>query len=189
MTPPGASDGGGESRDTELDARFAEIIAHWDDEAPGRPDPLAELTSPADDAPPTADGVFVADPPAEGTGGDVRDERYLVEPPEEPPPDPPEAVTDPPSAWRAATGAVDEDEEHYVPPPPAPLPAGDLQFWGILVGLVGGPLLLLYLMLFGRDAGALWTAFAIVLTVGGFGLLVSRLPAHRGDDGDDGARL
>ncbi len=75
-----------------------------------------------------------------------------------------------------------------MPPPPAPLPAGDLQFWGILLGLVGGPGLLLYLIMFDRDAGSLWIALGIALSVGGFGLLVARLPSHRDeDDDDDGA--
>src|SRR6478736_5932023 len=83
-----------------------------------------------------------------------------------------------------------DPEEHFIPGPTAPLPAGDLQFWGILIGLTGGPLLLLYLILFDRSADSLWLLLAISMTVGGFALLVSRLPRHRdGDDGDDGARL
>ena len=83
-----------------------------------------------------------------------------------------------------------DPEDHFIPGPTAPLPAGDLQFWGILIGLTGGPLLLLYLILFDRSADSLWLLLAISMTVGGFALLVSRLPRHRDeDDGDDGARL
>jgi len=83
-----------------------------------------------------------------------------------------------------------DPEDHFIPGPTAPLPAGDLQFWGILIGLTGGPLLLLYLILFDRSADSLWLLMAISMTVGGFALLVSRLPRHRDeDDGDDGARL
>ncbi|MGZ4654593.1 MAG: hypothetical protein ACXVYY_03925 [Oryzihumus sp.] len=83
-----------------------------------------------------------------------------------------------------------DPEDHFIPGPTAPLPAGDLQFWGILIGLTGGPMLLLYLILFDRSADSLWLLLAISMTVGGFALLVSRLPRHRDeDDGDDGARL
>jgi len=66
--------------------------------------------------------------------------------------------------------------------------AGDLQFWGILAGLVGGPLMLVYLVLFNREGNPLWMLAAVGLTVAGFGLLVQRLPRHRDDD-DDGAVL
>ena len=94
---------------------------------------------------------------------------------------------EPPASWRAPD-PVEDPEEHFEPGPTAPLPAGDLQFWGILIGLVGGPLLLLYLVLFNRDGNPLWMLAAVGMSVGGFGLLVQRLPRHRDDD-DDGAVL
>jgi len=89
--------------------------------------------------------------------------------------------------WRAHEVA-DEPEEHWEPPPAAPLPAGDLQFWGIIAGMSGGPLLLLYLVFFNREASGYWILAAIAMSVGGFALLVSRMPGHHEDD-DDGARL
>jgi hypothetical protein len=92
-----------------------------------------------------------------------------------------------PQLWRAHE-VDDEYEEHFEPPPVTPLPAGDLQFWGIIVGMCGGPLLLLYLVLFNRDASSYWVLGAIAMSVGGFALLVSRMPGHHGED-DDGARL
>ena len=52
----------------------------------------------------------------------------------------------------------------------------------------GGPLLLLYLVLFNRDASGYWMLTAIAMSVGGFALLVSRMPGHQRDD-DDGSRL
>ena len=70
----------------------------------------------------------------------------------------------------------------------APLPVGDLQFWAIIAGMGGGPLLLLYLVLFNREAGNFWILTAIAMSVGGFVLLVSRLPGNQEED-DDGARL
>jgi hypothetical protein len=92
----------------------------------------------------------------------------------------------PPQVWRAHD--VDEEyDEHFEPQPVAPLPVGDLQFWAIIAGMGGGPLLLLYLVLFNREAGGLWILAAIGMSVGGFALLVSRMPGNQGDD--DGARL
>ena len=82
----------------------------------------------------------------------------------------------------------DEYEEHFEPPPVAPLPAGDLTFWAIIAGMGGGPLLLLYLVFFNLDASSYWILTAIAMSVGGFALLVSRMPGHHEDD-DDGARL
>jgi hypothetical protein len=70
----------------------------------------------------------------------------------------------------------------------APLPVGDLQFWAIIAGMGGGPLMLLYLVLFDRDAGSNWILASIALSVVGFVLLILRLPREREED-DDGARL
>jgi len=90
-------------------------------------------------------------------------------------------------AWRGHEVEDDEDDDHFEPPPVTPLPAGDLAFWGILAGMGGGPLLLLYLVFFDRYA-VYWILTAIAMFVGGFVLLVSRMPGHHGED-DDGARL
>jgi hypothetical protein len=92
-----------------------------------------------------------------------------------------------PQVWRAHE-VDDADEEHFEPPSVTPLPVGDLQFWAIIAGMAGGPLLLLYLVFFNRDAGGYWMLTAIAMSIGGFALLVSRLPGHHEDD-DDGARL
>lgn len=216
-----------DSERSDVDARFAEIIAHWDeiDSSTDHPSP-GDRTGPEPDATmaagipgipgmpdvsplpdmldlPAPPGLQEADDPsaAAATAGA---EDWAAPPPSRAPGErsdssaPPEASVPPapsapsaPSAhsvsWRAQP--TPESEDHFEPPPPAPLPAGDLQFWGIVLGLCGGPLLLLYLMVFDRDAGSLWTATAILLTLGGFGLLVARQPHRRPDDGDDGARL
>jgi len=104
-----------------------------------------------------------------------------VDKPVEPPVDPA------PQVWRAHE--VDDDvEEHFEPPPVTPLPAGDLQFWAIITGMTLGPLLLLYLVFFNRNASSYWILAAIAMSVGGFALLVSRMPGQSDDD-DDGARL
>ena len=82
------------------------------------------------------------------------------------------------------------DDEHFEPGPTAPLPPQeDLQFWGIVVGLVAGPLLLLWQVLF-HTGSTWWTLGALGLIVLGFVLLVLRQPHSRdADDPDNGARV
>ena len=167
------------------DAMFADIVAHWND-ATADPAPASDHEL-ADDGPADHEAVDreTSDQPYVGH------QHFLNDPPSErqTPTDPPTPAAIPaPQAWRAHE-VDDELEEHFEPPPIAPLPAGDLQFWGILVGMCGGPLLLLYLIFFNRDAGTSWMLTAIGLSVGGFVLLVSRLPRDHQDDDDDGARL
>ena len=161
----------------DQDAVFADIVAHLDgDETDPLPiaKPLGEGTSTAQTPDPTS--------PAEPSADDGA-------PTDEPPVPPSSDVQQPlprSQTWRAHE--VDEEyEEHFEPQPVAPLPVGDLQFWAIIAGMGGGPLLLLYLVLFNRDAGGLWILAAIGMSVGGFALLVSRMPGNEGDD--DGARL
>jgi hypothetical protein len=219
--------------DKDVDAQFADIIAHWNDvteepvrgPAPTDPgvtpaDPAAEAATaetptngPHTDGPPTdgppTDGPPTDGPPTDGSpaAGSGRTATPPTPPapspaPMSPPPvprprpqhfrfeggtNPPGEPVDPPPSWRSPE-PVDEPEEHFQPGPTAPLPAGDLQFWGILAGLVGGPLMLVYLVLFNREGNPLWMLAAVGITVAGFGLLVQRLPRHRDDD-DDGAVL
>ena len=211
--------------DKDVDAQFADIIAHWNDvtdepdrgptpPGPGVPpgDPAAGAataqpsaeSSPADSAP--TDGSPAGASPGDGNGRPATPHSPPT-PPEpspaptssqEPRPRPrsfrfeggastPGEPVDPPPSWRSPEPA-DEPEEHFRPGPTAPLPAGDLQFWGILAGLVGGPLMLVYLVLFNREGHPLWMLAAVGITVAGFGLLVQRLPKHRDED-DDGAIL
>jgi len=114
------------------------------------------------------------------------DQWAATQPPERPGSDEAPAVAAP-QGWRVHE-VDDEAEEHFEPPPSAPLPVGDLQFWAIIAGMVGGPLLLLYIVFFNRDASSAWVFVAIGLSLGGFVLLVSRMPSQHEDD-DDGARL
>lgn len=153
--------------------------------APGTGAPATHSTQPRNPEPPSPPAAApgdvplpVADTPAEPGSPDRNpeaDESPAIE------------VVVP---WRAPSPGPGPDglDEHFVPPIPEPLPAGDLQFWAIIVGMVGGPLLLLYLTIFARDAPSWWMLVAVAATAGGFGLLVSRLPAGR-DDEDDGARV
>jgi hypothetical protein len=206
--------------DKDVDAQFADIIAHWNDAPvePGRtPGPTAaegtgddDPAGPAPDVP-GHDGTSRRTPPSPPTSPPLSPptapplapapESTRPAPPRppgplpgsfrfQPPPGLPPAdaePVEPPASWRSPE-PVEEHEEHFEPGPTAPLPAGDLQFWGILTGLVGGPLLLLFLVLFNREGNPLWMLLAVGLTVAGFGLLVQRLPRHRDED-DDGAVL
>jgi len=147
------------------DLTFADIIAHLNDEP-------AEGEPPAQSIPESVatDHDSTESPPVEPAESPLDDSRVRS-----------------PQVWRAPE-VDDEPEEHFEPPPVSPVPVGDLQFWGIIAGMAGGPLLLLYLVFFHRDASSYWMLTAIAMSVGGFALLISRLPSNRDDD-DDGARL
>jgi hypothetical protein len=109
--------------------------------------------------------------------------------------------------WRASTpgDAVDdvdalldeasaarggEPDDHFVPPSEIDLPSAesDPMFWAIVGGLVGGPLLLLYLLFFDRDGSGWWVVTAVAMLVVGFVLLVLRGGSER-DPFDDGTRV
>jgi len=92
------------------------------------------------------------------------------------------------SAWRASEPAA-EVEEHFVPGPTEPLPAGDLHFWAIVVGLTAGPLLLLLSAGLPLLPTIPWALLGAVATVAGFVLLVLRSPRRRGEDDGSGARV
>jgi hypothetical protein len=160
--------------DKDVDAQFADIVAHWDD-VQSLPDK------------PQHTGV---NPPLEPeTGVNPPPTRPFVvwRGAEVPEPEPGEESPDPVELRDLS----DVDDDHFEPGPTAPLPPQeDLQFWGIIVGLVAGPLVLLWLVLFRPDVSDWWTIGALGLTVMGFVLLVMRQPHARDeDDPDNGARV
>ncbi|YAL84460.1 hypothetical protein ACMYYO_06525 [Dermacoccaceae bacterium W4C1] len=105
----------------------------------------------------------------------------------------PPAALNLPAQWRStdrdSPGLLDaldaESESAYVPPEPEPLPAGDLTFWGALAGLIGGPLWLLYLFFFDREARGIWWVLACATAAAGVILMVVRQPESRDDSWDD----
>jgi hypothetical protein len=195
--------------DRDVDAEFADIIARWDEVA-SLPD-----TPPSTDSGPGAESGQDAGSDtrsgtdsADGSSSDDSGPRTTgVNPPLQPRINPP--PTRPFVVWRGAEQpdpaeaeqAPDpvelrdlrdlDDDEHFEPGPTAPLPPQeDLQFWGIIVGLVAGPLVLLWLVLFRPNVSDWWTLGALGLTVMGFVLLVMRQPHDRSeDDPDNGARV
>ncbi|WP_344256011.1 hypothetical protein [Terrabacter carboxydivorans] len=98
--------------------------------------------------------------------------------------------------WRGSTRPRDDagervdDDDHFVPPSDIDLPSAetDPMFWAIVGGLVGGPLLLLYVLFFDRDGSDWWVVTALTMVVVGFVLLVLRGGSQR-DPFDDGTRL
>ncbi|WP_050348690.1 hypothetical protein [Arsenicicoccus sp. oral taxon 190] len=174
----------------DFDARFEEIMSHWDAEA----DLSDRVVRARDGAGETrerdASATQPATPPAPEPAGS--------EPPPAPrrPAEPYVVYRDPANGLSMGTDhrswspPDDPDDETYVPPPPAPMPSWerDPVWWAILVGLVGGPLTLLVLTLTGRTSPHLYLWLAGIATVAAFVGLVLRLPSSHDDD-DDGARV
>lgn len=113
-------------------------------------------------------------------------------------PEPPAAPAQSPAGWRGSATSdgtqlrAPEDvdgQEHFVPEPPDPLPAGDLHFWAIVIGLTLGPLLIFLSATLSAVSGMPFGALGVVLTVAGFVLLVLRSPRGRSGDEGSGARV
>ncbi|MDT0214839.1 hypothetical protein Q9R29_13175 [Rothia sp. ARF10] len=202
--------------DRDIDAEFDAIVARWDeatDAPPESPSPHAP-TAPADpaappvappkprtvqditsayaalsrrepDAPaPVGEPTPVSDGPAAGDLGS-RD----AGPREVGPREVGSGEGEEPEAWRAGP-SVDDEDDHFEPPAVQLPPGEDIGYWGALLGLVGGPLLLLWVIVSEPFYGGWWTLGAILLFVGGFGLLVMRQPKDRDPfDDDNGARV
>ena len=193
--------------DRDVDAEFADIIARWD-EVESLPDPVGPEAGAAGSGSARTDAAALESldgrtDPDERTappGRPVTNPSPLRPSPTNPPPTRPFVV------WRGAEQApggeesadvvdpielLDDEDDHFVPGPTAPLPPQeDLSFWGIVAGLVGGPLLLLWLVLFRPDVSGWWTLGALGMIAGGFVLLVLRQPHSRDeDDPDNGARV
>lgn len=177
----------------DVDAEFAAIVAGWDDV----PDLPATLTGPGLDpslhpsldlepGPETASAGPSKVPPPPTPVVEPGAEPPRETPPREMPPrETPPRETPPPGIVEAGL-----EEGHFEPPPVELPPQEDLHFWGIVVGLTLGPILLIWMALFGSGHSVWWTYAAIAMSVGGFVLLVLRLPKdHDDDDRDSGARV
>lgn len=180
--------------DRDVDAEFADIVARWD-EVDSLPDAPATTDSPAttDDTDTTGTATTGVNPPLQPTVNPPPTRPFVVwRGAEQPGPTAADADAEPaPDPVELRDLRDVDDDEHFEPGPTAPLPPQeDLQFWGIIVGLVAGPLGLLWLVLFRPNVSDWWTLGALGLTVLGFVLLVMRQPhARREDDPDNGARV
>lgn len=192
----------------DIDAEFDAIVAHWDDDAPQPPKPrtvqdittaYAALSRPETDSPEPGVEDTAADPAVAdadtGTEADAdgdADARETEPAPawaEDEPTGPEAAGAAPPVAWREGPSIDAEDDDHFEPGPVHLPPSEDLGYWGAIVGLVGGPLLMVWVAVTGPFYRGWWILGAIVLFLGGFALLVMRQPHHRDPHDDDGARV
>jgi hypothetical protein len=201
----------GDMDERDVDARFASIVARWDGPVPDADD------TPADDAPgrsstdpALADELTDGDAPAEDTDETAVGEPDAGEPaaPQSTPRSPwvnpsPLDVVVPSSAWRAAEPADPEtqaaaaeaekaleEDEHFEPPEVVLPPQEDLHFWGAVIGLVAGPLMLLWVVFARPSHSTRWFIVSVVVSLLGFGLLVLRQPKHPDPtSGDNGARV
>ena len=168
MTLPGDDRDPRHEDASEIDRRFREIVEGLRGDPPGPPSPPP--SSPA--APGDSEGP---EPAPETTPPVVH--RVTG------PGTPPGMATD----HRSYEPPELEDDDHFIPPPTPPLPAGDLHFWAIVIGLVGGTLLVLLSAVI-PILRIQWAAVGVLLGLVGFVLLVLRLPRHRRDD-DWGAQV
>lgn len=166
-----------EQPERDLDKEFESLVANWDatpfgdalpdPESPERPDADAAAESRPGPIPPP--GVNVWRGPTMWR--------------------PAERAFDEGPSGHLADGPDDEDEEDSFTPAPVHLPPQeDIHFWGIVVGIVGGGLLLLWVALSGAQRSSWWFLAALGLFIGGFTLLILRQPRDR-DLGDDGTRV
>ncbi len=201
----------------DLDAEFERIIAGWDDVAPDPTFDIRSVddSDTSLEAGPASGPEAVSEAVPE-TATDAGSDPG--EPPEPPDPSGLPDKTGPsrpgnvfelpiaPGAghtWRGTARPHDDDDvalqavpsddpdgDHFIPPTEMDLPTAedDPMFWAIVVGLAGGPLLLLYLLLFDRDGSGWWNVTALTMIGVGFILLVLRGGTER-DPSDDGTRI
>ncbi|MFD9815921.1 hypothetical protein [Streptomyces sp. NPDC059080] len=77
----------------------------------------------------------------------------------------------------------ESDEGHFIPPEPPPLPQADVTTKFAWLAVLGGPLLLVLMVLFQQPVTWWITVLGIGGFLGGFATLIARM---KGDDEDDG---
>ncbi len=175
---PDPSPLGSQPTDSDIDASFASIIAHWEHDLPAdfsQPRPtgpgIGPRARPDDDHDPSL---------AEGLDsvhfGDVE-----VTPPLD--------IVEDPSMFGWRSYAPPEADDHFEPGPPQLPPVHDATYWLSVVGLTLGPLIVIWAAVFSTNPDpGWWVLFGITLTVAGFGLMVLRGSGDRDPD-DTGAQV
>ncbi len=196
------SDRPGEMDERDVDARFASIVAGWE----ARQDPAGGSPgeSPSEEPRDTAAGERAEDSPEPGPGpaGDGAPDDDAPGPARSAwvNPSPLDGLV-PASSWRVApppsagdgeaaptASVAEDDDEHFEPPAVELPPQEDLHFWGAVIGLVAGPLCLVYVAMARPFHSTRWFLAGLALSLLGFALLILRQPRER-DHGDDGARI
>ncbi|MEU7133896.1 hypothetical protein [Streptomyces sp. NPDC046261] len=96
-----------------------------------------------------------------------------------------------PRDWSASEDADEEDapdEGHFVPPEPPPLPTGDVTSRFAWIAVLGGPLLLLVMVLLRQELTWWVTTLGVGGFLGGFATLVLRMKDGDDEEDDDPGR-
>lgn len=193
--------------DHELDAEFERIVAGWDETAVDPSRAEAEDAQGDSDITGAHDGARDhGSGPAPGPAPTGVPDAATGSTPAAPSlPKPSDALNLPISpttqhVWRGGTERQDDpdqvfdqgglgDDDHFVPPE-VDLPSAeeDPMYWATFACLAGGPLLLLYVLIFDRDGSGWWVVTALTMIVVGFVMLVLRGGTER-DPSDDGTRV
>jgi hypothetical protein len=161
----------------DVDSAFAAIVAGWADDSPA--------TWPAEEDLSLGRHRRVDDPEEPPTGrraaGRKDDGGWDDEPV------PSDALI--PSVGRPEAGPEDDigRADEFVPPDPPPLPRGDAISWAAWLGVILGPVFMLIRVLIWDSAPTMLVLAALAWFIGGFAVLVARMPQHREDDDGDGA--
>ncbi|MGW1075290.1 hypothetical protein [Streptomyces sp. NPDC002537] len=179
-----------ESRDPlDEEAAWAELVAAYGEQ----PDPAAGRWPASGDVPDPpsgpADGKDVPEAPESAakapTGAPESPDRpagsFIVYAPGVGPRD-----------WGASGSTGDDDldeadEGHFVPPEPPPLPTGDVTARFAWIAVLGGPLLLLVMVLLRQELTWWITTLGVGGFLGGFATLVLRMKDSDEDDEDPGS--
>jgi len=180
----------------DIDAEFDAIVARWHDDTLQPPKPrtvqdittaYAALSRPEAPSPEhevetddSDDAAAEAAAAVETPSNEAKSEKVVDGEP---------VAEAPPEAWREGPSIDAEDDDHFEPGPVQLPPGEDIGYWGAIVGLVGGPLLMVWIALTGPFYRGWWILGSIVLFLGGFALLVMRSPRLRDPRDDDGARV
>lgn len=163
------------------DAAWAALVAGFDEEPePGTADwPEAENVPEAGDDEDEAGAPDPTGPAAVGTAPPPAARSIVIHP-----------VIRGPRDYELAD---DEDDAHFVPPEPPPLPETDVTTRFAWLAVLGGPLLLIALVLFQMEISWWEATLGVGGFLGGFATLVSRMRTAEDDEGDDdpdrGARV
>jgi hypothetical protein len=164
----------GDDRSVDVEAAWADIVAHWNaDPPPVGTWPASEDT----DDDPSEEGGEEAPDALGPAAKDVATPDWGAAPSQ--------GGAD---AARQAPASEDDDSEGYVPPEPPPLPRGDVFTMLGWTGVLGAPLFFLITALFWRTVPQILIVAAVGAFIAGFVALVLRMPDSRDpDDNDDGA--
>jgi hypothetical protein len=161
------------------DAAWAALVAGFDEEPePGTAD-WPEAENVPEDGAAEPSGPDPTDPAAVRTAPPPAERSIVIHP-----------VIRGPRDYELAD---DEDDAHYEPPEPPPLPEADVTTKFAWLAVLGGPLLLIVLVLLQMDITWWQATLGVGGFLGGFATLVSRMRTAEDDEEDDdpdrGARV